>query len=111
MRLRFPIGALGAMMSSLATTKTSSFSHVSSTIIGRESHSDSRYFSFHLHGRLLIWFDGVAVWVGFRFAVFSSHAVLVKRNGKRFQVGEYLGSSSDQELLYLPLESFIEHRH
>ena len=49
------------MVSSLATTETSSFSHVSGTIIGRESRSNLRYFSFHLHGRLLIWIGGVTV--------------------------------------------------
>ena len=80
-------------------------------IISRESHSDLHYFSLHLRGRLLIQFGGVAVQVGFRFAAFSSHAFLVKRNGERFQVGKYLGLSSNQELLYLPLESFIECHH
>ena len=98
------------MVSGLATTETLSFSHVSGTIIGQESHSDLHYFSFHLRGRLSIWFSGIAVRVGLRFVVFGSHAFLVKRNGERFQVGEYLGSSSDQELLYLPLESFVERR-
>ena len=111
MHSQFSIRALRTTVSSLATTETLSFPHISSTIVSQESCSNSHYFSLYLCGQLSSWFSGVVVQVGFGFAAFSSHAFLIKRNGKRFQVGKYLRSSSNQELLYLPLESLVKHHH
>ena len=45
------------------------------------------------------------------FMSFCSHAFLIQRDGKQIEIGKYLGLSSDQELLYLPLESLVEGRH
>ena len=111
MRSHLPIRTLGAMVSSFTTTKALSFSHISSMIVGQECCSDVHYLSLYLHGCLLLWFSGIAVWVGFVFTSFCSHAFLVQRDGKQFEISKSLGLSSDQELLYLPLESLIEGRH
>ena len=51
-------------MSGLATTKESSFSHISSMVIGREGCSNLHYLSLYLCGHLLIQLGGIAVQVG-----------------------------------------------
>ena len=96
-------------MSGLAATETLSFSHVSSTIIRRESCPNLCYLSLYLHGRLPLWFGGVAVQVRLVFVSFCSHVFLIQRDGKRLEIDKYIGSSSDQELLYLPPESLVKH--
>ena len=96
------------MMSGLAATETLSFSHVSSMIVGRESHPNSCYLSLYLHGRLPLWFGGIVVWVRLVFASFCSHAFLIQRDGERLEIDKYIRSSSDQELLYLPPESLVK---
>ena len=95
-------------MSGLAATETSSFSHVFNTIVGRESRPNSRYLSLYLRGRLPLWFGGIVVQVWLVFASFCSHAFLIQRDGERLEIDKYIGSSSNQELLYLPPESLIK---
>ena len=97
-------------MPGLATTEALSFSHISGTIVSREGSSNLRNLSLYLRGCLLIRLGSVAVRVGLVFATFSPHAFLVQRNGKQFEVRKCPRSSSNQELLYLPLESFVERR-
>ena len=111
MRSQFPIGTLGATMPSLATTEALSFSHISGTIVGREGSSDLCNLSLYLCGCLSIRLGSVAVRVGLVFVTFSPHAFLVQRDGERFEVHKCPRASSNQKLLYLPLESFIERRH